>query len=112
MIETDRRNSPRTEVKWPIVLTNQDGAVEGETLNISRDGISFCSDDPVTYKEKYKVRILPPDHGEIQAVGQVTWSSLYGMDENAKTYCMGVCFIELQDADQGWINSLSQDGLA
>ena len=110
-MKTERRNSPRAEARWPIILSNKDGIIEGETLNISREGISFCSDDPVSYKEPYQIRLLPPGRSEIRVTGKVTWSDLYGMDNEDNTYCMGVCFMEIQEDDQGWIASLADDSV-
>jgi hypothetical protein len=105
-MEAERRKSPRIEVEWPITLSNRLSRIEGATLNISADGVSFCSEAPVRLEEDYHIVIHPPGHRDVEVSGNVTWSDLYGMDEEKKTFCMGVCFLEIPDEDRMFIEDM------
>ena len=110
-METERRKGLRIEVKWPIVLTRGLERIEGETLNLSQQGISFCSEDPIRLKETYQILLRPPNHSEVAISGQITWSDLYGMDRGSNTYCMGVCFLEIPEQDGRFIKDAIRDHL-
>lgn len=110
-METDRRKSARIEVKWPVILENRISRIEGETLNISVEGISFCSEEPLRLQENYHIVIRPPNHPDVQISGKITWSDLYGMDEDKETFCMGVCFVQVSEEDEVFIEDVIADHL-
>jgi len=102
-MKTERRKSLRIQAKWPIILSRGVETIEGETLNLSAEGISFTSEDPVRFKGTYQIVLRPPDHPEIALSGDVIWSDLYGIDEGSDTYCMGICLLEIREQDAEFI---------
>lgn len=102
----ERRKHPRFEVNWAITVFTDGGAVEGEAINISLEGLSICCEEPLPLKKMLRVTIAPPHHPIIQISGEVVWSDLYGMDDEKTTIGMGVCFVEISDEDRLAIEKL------
>lgn len=101
----EKRTKPRVEVVWPIKLFNDQETIEGETVNISSDGISLCCDDPLTLNAIYDISIMPMKQSIIKIKGKVVWSDCYGIEDDT-TYGIGICFVEISDEDQKRFNEL------
>ena len=95
----DRRQNPRVPVNWPVNIITGEGRCEGQTKDISVDGLSVICDDPLRLHDELTVSVMPPDHDVIEAKGQVVWSDFYAMEEDA-TVGIGVCFVEISEQDQ------------
>jgi hypothetical protein len=80
--------------------------VEGETIDISIEGISINIEDPVPLDEILRICIEPTGHGVIEVSGRVTWSDLYGIDEADHAIGMGICFIEISDQDRHFLEEM------
>lgn len=98
--ETERREEPRIEVRWPVAVFAQHGTIEGETRNISIEGLAVFCDEPLRLHESYRISISPPDHPAIGITGKVVWSDLYGIEGEDTTVGMGVCFVEISEEDR------------
>lgn len=105
-IKVERRKNPRISVKWPMIFIKEGKTIEGETLDISIDGVSCCTEEPLSLNESYDISITPPDHPEMNISGEVIWSDLYGIDDRDDTLCMGICFLKISDADRLFINNI------
>ena len=101
----EKRKNPRVEVRWPINLSNDQETIEGETVNISSDGISLCCDDPLALNSIYNISIMPLNQSIIEIKGKIVWSDCYGIEDET-TYGIGVCFIEISEKDQKRFNEL------
>jgi hypothetical protein len=73
----EKRKSPRTEVRWPVTIMTDRGAIEGEARNISAEGVFILFDysmgslsPPKTYR-----LVMKPDGEEIEVRGSLGWSS-------------------------------------
>ena len=104
--QTERRKYPRKNVCWPISLLTDTGIVEGETVDISVEGISINIEDPVPLDEILRICIEPDGHEVIEVSGRVTWSDLYGIDDEDHAIGMGVCFLEISDQDRHFLEEL------
>ncbi len=101
----EKRKSPRVEVRWPINLSNVQETIEGETINISSDGISLCCDDPLELNSIFNISIMPLNQSMIEIKGKVVWSDCYGIEDDT-TYGIGICFVEISGEDQKRFNEL------
>ncbi len=82
------------------------GTVEGETTNISSQGVSITCDEPLLLNEIYTLHIRPPDYDSIEVSGRVIWSDMYGIDGENKTVGIGVCIVEISDKDHSYFEEI------
>ena len=102
----DKRQQPRTEVRWPIKVDKHGAIIEGETKNIAADGIAICCDEPLPLNEVVSISIEPQDQQPIEVYGKVIWSDVYGIDDKNKTYGIGVCFVQISKQDRSRYSEL------
>jgi hypothetical protein len=95
----DRRTLPRNEVRWRVSIETVQGTIEGETRNVSLEGLLVCCDEPLRLQESYRIAILPPNCPAIGVTGKVVWSDVYGMDRDS-VFGMGVCLVEVSEKDR------------
>ena len=101
----ERRKHPRGDISWPVSIIADSGPVDGITLNITPGGLSIACDEPLRLDENYTLSIMPPNQQIIKVVAKVVWSDLYGIDEQNSTVCMGVCFVEISNADRDFFKT-------
>ena len=103
----ERRKHPRRKVKWPVnVFTDHGNIIEGETKDISPNGVFISCEEPLALNENYRIGIIPPDHQIIDITGKVIWSDLYGIDKNQTAFGMGVCFLEIPQNDHNFLDAI------
>ncbi|RPH48798.1 MAG: PilZ domain-containing protein [Desulfobacteraceae bacterium] len=114
----DRRKHYRLDARWPVTIILRSGAVEGETTNISAQGVSITCDESlllgvsVTCDETLLLNeictllIRPPDYDAIKISGKVVWSDMHEMDGENKTVGIGVCIVEISDKDRGYFKDI------
>ena len=103
---SEKRKHPRFNARWPITVFTDQGEIEGETINISLEGISICCEEPLHLNKIFRMSIISLDNQIIQVAGKVVWSDLYGMDDEEAAIGMGVCFVEVSDKDRYIINDI------
>jgi len=99
-ITIERRKNVRGDIRWPITVSADHGNIQGETRNISIDGISIRCDEPLRINEVFRIAILPPDRQAIGVSGKVIWSDLYAIDQDDTAVGLGLCFVEISDEDR------------
>ena len=72
----DRRTFARIEVKIPLkfldTLSNKTG--EGQTLNISADGMGFLTKEKLPEEMPIEIWLdIPDHHGSLYARGEIVW---------------------------------------
>ena len=98
----ERRLHPRILVKWPVVVETPRGSVEGETKDISVDGVFiFCSKEP-EIGENLPIILKPSEQRTISIVGEKIWSGSFTID-NRTVFGMGVQFIQISPEDRTYI---------
>jgi hypothetical protein len=104
--EIERRGHDRIEVRWPITLFTDHGAIEAETRNVSVDGIFICCEEPLQLNEICPMSIEPPDHQTIDVSGKVIWSDFYAVDDRDNAFGTGICFVEISDGDRHFLEDV------
>ena len=99
-ITIERRKHTRGDIRWPVTVLADHGNIEGETINISVDGLSVRCDEPLMINEVFRIAILPPDGQAIGVSGKGIWSDLYGIDPNDTAVGLGLCFVRISDEDR------------
>lgn len=102
----EKRQHPRTEIRWSIKVDKGGKIIEGETRNVSADGISICCDEPLMIDDVINISIEPQDQQSIEVYGKVVWSDVYGLDEKEKAYGIGVCFVQIAKDDRSRYHDL------
>ena len=92
----EKRKSPRTEVRWPVTIMTDRGAIEGEARNISVEGvfILFTHSMESLSPPKNCRLLMKPDGEQIEMMGSLVWSSL---DVHLGK---GFCFMGFSERDQ------------
>ena len=103
----DKRSVPRIEIKWPITIFTDHGAIGGEAVNITAEGIGFYCDEPLLLNEVYRIFIIPGKEIAIEVRGRVVWSDLYAIDEDDSAVAIGICFVEISGEDRQVIDDLA-----
>ena len=105
--KTERRQKARIDVRWPINVLVDENVIDGETKNISLDGISITCKKALRINNTYQIFILPPDHQVIKISGKVMWSDMYGIDdEDNAAVALGACFLEISDEDSDFLKEV------
>lgn len=101
----ERRLHPRILVKWPAVVETPQGSVEGETKDISVDGVFiFCTEEP-EIGANFPILLKPSEQRTISVVGAKIWSGSFTID-NREVFGMGVQFIQISPEDRDYIADL------
>ena len=101
----ERRKHQRVQVAWPVNVFTDHGTIEGETKDISGEGVFISCEEPLALNENYRIGIIPPDHKIIDVTGKVVWSDLYGIDENKTAFGMGICFVKIPNNDHNYLDN-------
>jgi hypothetical protein len=81
------------------------GSVEGETKDISVDGVFiFCAQEP-EIGENFPILLKPSEQRTISIVGAKIWSGSFTVD-NETVFGMGVQFINISPEDRNYIAAL------
>ena len=102
----ERRKHQRVQVAWPVNVFTDHGTIEGETKDISGEGVSISCEEPLALNENYRIGIIPPNHKIIDITGKVVWSDLYGIDENNTAFGMGLCFVKIPNSDHSSLENI------
>ena len=102
----ERRGHVRAEIRWPIVLLTNRGAIVGETINIGVNGAFIFCQEPLQEKEQLRLFIMAPDRQPLSLPVEVTWSNPHPSAVDFPPRGMGVRFKEISDQDQKFISKL------
>jgi hypothetical protein len=102
----ERRRYPRINVTWPISIVLNGEIIDGETINITVDGVLISCEEPLQLNEALRISINPPNHQGIGVTGKVIWSDQYAIDERDATFGMGICFVKISEVDRHFLKDL------
>ena len=102
----ERRKHHRTKARWPIAVLAGEGKIEGETRDIAIEGILICCEKPLPLNEIFSMSIIPPNHQDVDVIGKVVWSDLYGIDNQNTAFAMGLCFAKISDRDRHFLKDM------
>ncbi len=100
----EKRKSPRIKARWPITVLCNRCLIEGESRNITANGILVRFKEPLHENGTYRVVITLPQKRYIAVRGKVIWSNLDGIDPNGTFSDMGFSFVELPEEDRFLLN--------
>jgi hypothetical protein len=86
-------------VTWPVTIIAEDGAVEGETKNITIEGVFIHCTQRLLPGNTYRMVIKPPQ-GPIEVEGELVWSNLDNLGQRNAVSGMGFYFVKVADEDR------------
>ena len=101
----EKRGSKRSNVRWPVAVESEQGTIQGETRNISLNGIYVRCDEPLRVNEDFRMAIIPPNRRAIGLTGKVVWADMYGIDQDENAFGMGVCLVEIAKEDKEFLQN-------
>jgi len=103
---SERRQTPRINVTWPITIITSQGTIEGESRNITPSGLFIHCKNKLPEDEVYQIIIKLPNEKQIIVKGQMMWSNLNGRQDTGVFVNMGFSFIRMSDEDQEVLRSV------
>ena len=91
-----RRELLRLSVSWPLRIKTDCGEVEGETRNITGEGMFLYCPERLCEGFVYPVTIKLPEK-RIEMIGKVTWSNLDSCTSLNLNPAMGFYFMRIDD---------------
>jgi PilZ domain len=95
----EKRKLPRIEVRWPVTLVTENGAVEGEARNITIEGVFIHCKERLNVNETFRLLIKPAGE-EIEIMGKLIWSNLDSAADREILPGMGFCFVKVNQEDR------------
>ena len=95
----ERRHVPRIEANWPVTVFMDGEEIEGESRNISSEGMLICCDKPLPLNNALRISIRPPGHQAIGVTGKIIWSDFYGIDKDKNIFGVGISLVEISEDD-------------
>jgi len=71
--ENAGRRRSGIKVKWPLLITTDNGLSKGNTDKITGVGIFMTGDDPLVLKTIYKIRIKPLECRSFELTCKMVW---------------------------------------
>ena len=103
--EMERRQYPRVNIRWPILLLSHGGRLVGETINISPAGLCICLEKSLNPNERVRLAIEPPKAKPIWISGQVVWTGSERINAKTTEFFSGFYFLEIFNPDGSFIES-------
>jgi hypothetical protein len=101
----ERRLHPRIPANWPTTLHNVQGSIEGETKDISVDGVFMFLSEKPEFGANFPILLKPSEERSISVVGKKIWSRTFNID-NRPVFGMGVQFMLISPEDRQFISTL------
>jgi len=98
----ERRLHPRIPANWPATLHNVQGSIEGETKDISVDGVFIFLSEKPEFGVNFPMLLKPSKERSVSVVGKRVWLGTFNID-NRTVFGMGVQFIHISPEDRNYI---------
>ena len=105
---SERRQTPRLEVNWPVRIKGKNGDLEAAVTNVSPKGAFIRCSKPLRLNEIFEMIITAPGRS-IKARAEVIWSNTYGPDDHITPRGMGVLFLRINSEDGLFIIKAIED---
>ena len=105
----EKRQYPRTTVRWPVVLRTAHGEISCETENITVDGALIRCDEPLKSNEEIEIVIVVPSLVRpLTLPAQVIHSHISDQQDGVTPCFIGVKFTDISDKNRWLITTAVQ----
>jgi hypothetical protein len=101
----EKSKSRRIKARWPITIITNRCVIEGESRNITANGILVRFQEPLHENGTYRIIITLPQKRYIAVRGRVIWANLDGIDFNDTFSDMAFYFVELDKESRSLLNN-------
>ena len=102
----ERRKHPRMIVRWPVSVITDVGLIEGETRNITSEGVFIHSKERLVENHQYQLIVKLPKHQPIVVRGRLIWSNLEECDDNSLLGGMAFSFVKVSEEDRRYLEKV------
>jgi hypothetical protein len=108
---TERRSSPRAEIRWPVIIKKGPDIIEAKLRNLGVGGAYIHCEQTLEPGESVTLTIQPPTASPLTITAEVIWAG------KVLALGVGVHFVEMSDQDRQFISEtvlklLSDTGMA
>jgi hypothetical protein len=103
-IALEKRKPIGIKARWPISIISNHRLIEGESRNITANGMLARFKEQLQENETYRMIIALPQKRYLAVKGKVIWSNLDGIDPNGTFSDMAFYFVELPEEDRFLLN--------
>jgi hypothetical protein len=96
----EKRKLPRVNARWPVTIVTEKGEVDGETRNITVEGVFLHCLERLREGEVYRMTIKLPEQ-PVEVAGKLAWSNLDNFHPDHAIPGMGFCFVKISEKDRG-----------
>ena len=90
----EKRQDPRIDVLWPVLMETSRGEVEAKIKDLSYGGAFIACPEPLPLKEQFSLIINMPGQKPLTLVSEVVWSNSNVPDDKIVTRGMGISFTQ------------------
>ena len=95
-----RHPDSRMEVRWEVHFFTDHGHMEGETVNISPDGVMVSCKELPPLENNFRLVIRPPDHYPLDLTGRVVWTTICNPLSGAESIGVDIQFLSIGEKDR------------
>ena len=101
-----RHHYSRTEVRWEVHFFTDHGHMEGETVNISPEGVMVSCKELPPLEDNFRLVIRPPDHYPLDLTGRVVWTTICNPVSGAESIGVDIQFMSIGEKDRHYLQGL------
>jgi hypothetical protein len=105
----EKRLHPRIPVNWPVVILTPEGAIKGETRNISVGGACIEYSEEADLNGELQIVFEHSKQRSMSVTGRKAWAGNFNIDGKSVFSGVGVRFTEISREDRELISSLDKD---
>jgi hypothetical protein len=101
-----RHHHSRKEVRWEVHFFTDNGHIEGETVNISPEGVMVSCKELPPLEDNFRLLIRPPDHYPLNLKGRVVWTTVCNPASGAESIGVDIQFMSIGEKDRLYLQGL------
>ena len=101
-----RHQNSRTGVRWEVHFFTDHGHMEGETFNISPDGVMVSCRELPPLEDNFRLIIRPPGHYPLDLTGRVVWTTICNPVSGAESIGVDIQFMSIGEKDRLYLQGL------
>ena len=93
----ERRQNPRTQIQWPIMINTAKGPIPAGLKDLGADGAYIYCEPCPRPRDFISITIAPPNHPSLKITCEVMWA------DEAPLPGMGVRFVQMSEKDRQFL---------